>query len=138
MPWNENPSLQLQDMYDRVYAHLICTSKHRETILQILGQVIIAKGMSSDVDVFGTPANSLSPKRLTKILGLEDGGLGRVIEEIPLMLELRDKVVRIQDPSFLEFLLDRSRSRELFVDLEEARMTLRQASIKWIFNTEGT
>jgi len=138
MPWNENPSLQLQDMYDQVYSHLIGTSKLRETIVQILGQVIVAKSMSSDVDIFGTPANSLSPKRLTKIFGLEDGDLGRVIEEIPWMLELRDKVVRIQDPSFLEFLLDRSRSRELFVDPEEARMALRQASIKWIFNNKGT
>jgi len=42
--------IQLQDMYDKVYSHLISSSQHRDTILQVLGQVIIAKGMPDDMD----------------------------------------------------------------------------------------
>jgi len=55
------------------------------------------------------------------------------------MLELGDddQDIMIRHTFFLEFLLDRSRSQELFVDVDEAWLTLHRASIRWIFNVEG-
>ena len=127
------------DMYHRVYSHIIRTSQHRETILQILGQVIVAKSMPSDVDFFGTPANSSSPNRLTSIFGLGHDGLGQAIADVHLMLGLgdEDEDIKIRHSSFLEFLQDRSRSGELFVDIDKAHFTLRIAPIRWIFDNEG-
>ena len=139
MPWHTNSSLQLHDMYNQVYSYLIASSKCRDTILHILGQVVIARSMSSDVDIFGTPANSSSTKRLTLILGLEHAKLKRAIVDVRWLFELgdRDQDIRVQHTSFLEFLLDQSRSGELYVDVNKARMIFRQAAIRWIFNAEG-
>ena len=127
------------DMHDQVYLHLIRTSRRRDIIRQVLGQVTNARSMPSEVDVFGTPANSSSPRRLASIFGLEHDELGRVVSDIYLMLDVRDddQDIRIRHTSFLDFLLDRSRSGELFVDVDEARLTLRHAPIRSIFNTEG-
>jgi len=110
------------DMHDRVYLHLIRTSRHRDIIRQVLGQVTNARSMPSEVDIFGTPANSSSPRRLASIFGLEHDELGRVVPDIYLMLDVRDddQDIRIRHTSFLDFLLDRSRSGELFVDVDEA------------------
>jgi len=132
-------AVNTEDAHVSLFSHLILTSQHRDTILQILGQMVLAKSMPSDVDIFGTPANSLSPKRLTSIFGLEDGKIRSVIADIRLMIELgdEDQNIRIRHTSFLRFLLDRSRSRELFVDVNEARLTLCRASIVWLFNNNG-
>jgi len=139
MPWHTNTSLQLRDMYDQVYAHLIGTLKRRATILQILGQVIIAASMPPEVDIFGSPANSSSPKRLALILGLERGGLARAIADIHLMVELGDEEqdILIRHSSFLGFLLDRSRSQELFVDVDGARLMLLKAHIRYLLNIKN-
>jgi len=133
-------NIKIEDgMYNQIYSHLIRTSRHRDAVLQILGQVIIARNMPSEVDIFGTPTNSSSLRRLTSIFGLKYGELGRVIADIQLMLELGDddQDIMIRHTFFVEFLLDRSRSRELFVDVDEAWLTLRRAPIRWIFNVEG-
>jgi len=47
--------------------------------------------------------------------------------------------IRIRHPPFVKFLLDRGRSQELFVDIDAARLLLRNAHaiIRRIFNTEG-
>jgi len=55
-------NIKIEDgMYNQIYSHLIRTSRHRDAVLQILGQVIIARNMPSEVDIFGTPKNSSSP-----------------------------------------------------------------------------
>jgi len=140
MPWNNNSSLQLQDMYDQVYSHLIGTLKDRDTILQILGQVIIAQDLPPNVDAFGPPPNS-SPKWIAAILDLKYDRVIKIVTGLHLLLEVgnRDEDIRIRHPSFIEFLLDQTRSRELFVDVNEALSVLRETPviIRWIFNTEG-
>jgi len=130
-------AVNLEDSHNYLFSHIIRTSEHRDTILQMLGQVIIAESMPSDVDFFGTPANSSSDKRLASILGRHS--VLPTIADIHVMLLLgnRDEDIRIRHRFFLEFLLDRSRSRELFIDVNEARVTLRQAPIRWIFDTDG-
>ena len=132
MPWNNNPMIQLQDMYDKVYSHLISSSQHRDTILQVLGQVIIAKGMPDDVDALGISANSSSPRHIATILGLEHDLVMRIAADFHLLLEGGDESsdIKIRQPSFLEFLLDFSRSQELFVDVNEA-------TLRAIFHAEG-
>ena len=141
MPWNKNSSLQLQDMYDQVYSHLIGTSKHRETLLRILGQVIIAQDMPPDVDTFGSLPNTSSLEWMKAILGLEHDSVMQIVTELHLLLEVEteDQYIRMRHPSFLEFLLDRARSQDLFIDVDEARLMLQDAPaiIGWIFSTAG-
>jgi len=140
MPWNENSTLRLQDMYDRVYSHLIRTSKHRETILQILGQCLFSEGMGSDADPIGASANTLSCKRIEILLGLENSTIPQILADISFLLEVGDgdQDVKIRDPIFRNFLLDQSRSQELFRDSDEARLTLKFAApIRKVFGAQG-
>jgi len=126
-------------MYDRVYSHLIINSPNRDTILQVLGQVIVAKNMPPDVDAIGIPANSASPKRITAILGLTCNLVMQLVTEFHLLLEAgeEDSDIMIRHPSFLEFLLDSSRSKELYIDLNDALLILQHALPRIIFDTEG-
>jgi len=139
MPWNENSALQLQEMYDQVYSHLINTSEHRETILQILGQCLFSEGMDSDVDITSGPANTF-PNRIETHLGLEKGTIPQLLADISLLVEVgnADQDIKINNPSFRSFLLDRSRSQGLFLDLDGAQLTLKFAApIRKMFGAEG-
>jgi len=138
MPWNENSALRLQEMYDQVYSHLINTSEHRETILQILGQCLFSEGIDSDVDNTSGPANT-SPNRIEKLLGLENCTIPQLLADISLLVQAgnADQDIEIKN-SFRSFLLDRSRSQGLFLDLDGARLTLRFAApIRKVFGAKG-
>ena len=142
MPWNENLSLQLQDMYDQVYSHLIRASKHQRTTLQILGQIILAQGTPANMDTSAPRPNASSPKLLVAILNLWHRIVMLSVTDLGLLLEVgnEDEDIRIRHPSFVEFLLDRARSQELFVDIQDAAQLLLQntsAIIGRIFDNEG-
>ena len=139
MPWNNNSSLQLQDMYDQVYSHFIRTSPYQDTILKLLGQCFVSEGMTSDVDIFGTPANTSSCNQITAIFGLYSPDIPRFLADIRLLVEVGDKDQNIKINEHLrKFLLDQSRSHELFIDLDDARLTLKLAApIRKVFGSEG-
>jgi len=140
MPWNKNSSLRVQDMYDQVYIHLIGTSEHRDTILRILGQVVIAQDMSTDVDTISSLPNTSSLEWIAVILGLAHSSVVRIVTQSHTLLEVgNDRDIKIRHPSLVEFLLDRARSQDLFIDVDQARLMLRDPPtiIKWIFNTAG-
>jgi len=139
MPWNDNSSIQLQDIYDQVYSHLIVNSPHRDTILQVLGQVIVTKDMPPDIDATGIPANFSSPRWIAAILGLKRNLVMQLLKNFHLLLEVGDghSDIMIRQPSFLEFLLDSSRSQELCIDINDALLILRRAPLRTIFVTEG-
>ena len=111
-------AIDIQAAHDCLYFHLVGTSQDRDAILQILGQVMLAEGMLSDVDIIGSPANTSSPDRISVILGLEPGDIVRIATDVCLVLQVGDPEhdVRIRDPTFRHFLFDRSRSKELCVD----------------------
>ena len=133
------PLLQDDSIFDWAYPRLVSSSKYRDDILQILGQVIVANSMPSDVDIFGTPANSSSPRRIEQILGLENGTVVRAFADVHLTQEPldEDQNIRIRHLLFLKFLQDKSRSQDIFVDINNAKHTLRIAPIRWIFDREG-
>jgi len=138
IPWNNNSSIQLQDMYDQVYSHLISSSRHRDTFLQVLGQVIISKDMLPNVDVISIPANSSSPKQIAATLGVECDLVIQLVADFHLLFEDHDSDITIRQPSFLEFLLNPSRSQELCIDVNDALLILRYApTLRTIFETEG-
>ena len=139
MPWNANPSIQLQDMYDQVYSHLISTSQHCNTVLQVLGQIIIAKDMLHSLGATGISTNSSSPNRIASILGLEHKLVMQLVTDFHLLLEGGDKDsdIMIRHPSFLEFLLDSSRSQELCIDVDYALLILQPAPLRIILDSEG-
>jgi len=142
MPWNKNASLQLQDMYEQVYSYLIGTSRDRDAILRILGQVIIARRVPHEGATVDPLPNYSSPNWIAAILDLEQDHVMEIVTELHLLLEVEngDDEIKIRHPSFLEFLLDRTRSQDLFVDPDKARSVARDvpAYLRWIFITEGT
>ena len=130
----------IDQVYDRVYSFIICSSKYQEVILEILGQVIIAEGMPSQMDVFETPQNSTSPKRIKMILGIEHSVFKQSMADMHLLLELGndDQDLAIRHSSFLACLLDRSRSQKLFIDVDYAHLAFRFSSwIRHEFNAAG-
>jgi len=95
--------------------------------------------MDSDVDNASGPANT-SPNRIEKLLGLENGSIPQILADISLLLEVENgrQNIKIRDPLFRSFLLDRSRSQELFRDLDNARLTLKFAApIRKVFGSQG-
>jgi len=135
MPWSNNPSLELRDMYDQVYSYLISSSQYRDTILRVLGQIIVAKDMAPHMDNTGSPANA---NRIATTLGLKRDAVLRAIADVRMMLEVEDTNIKIQDPTFYDFLLDRSRSKDLSVDLIDASLTLQFAApIRNLFGARG-
>jgi len=132
-------AIDLQAAHDRLYSHLIATSPDRDTILQVLGQVIIVEDIPPDMDILGINTNSSSPKQIAKILGLEYNLVMRLVVDFRLLLEGGDQSsdIMIRQPSFLEFLLDSSRSQELYIDVDDALRFLRHGCIRIIFDTEG-
>jgi len=133
-------TIDVDDSYNCLFAHIVGTSQHRDIILQVLGQWVISKDMTSDVDILGTPANTSSPNRIETILGLEHGEIPRLLEDIRLLVEVRngEQDIKINDPSLRSFLLDRSRSRRLFLDLDSVRLTLKfGAPIRTVFDAQG-
>jgi len=126
-------------MYDRVYSYLIINSPHRDTILQVLGQVIVTKDMPPDIDAIGIPANFSSPRWITAILGLNRDLVMQLVTDFHSLLEVGDECtdMMIRQPSFSEFLLDPSRSQELCIDINDALLILRHAPLRSIFVTYG-
>jgi len=139
MPWNNNSSLQLQDMYDQVYSHSIRTSPYQDTILKILGQCFVSEGMTSDMDIPGIPANTSSFKRIAAILGIYYTDIPKILADMRLLVKIdKDQNIKINEPFLRDFLLDQSRSHELFIDLDDARLTLKLAApIRKVFGSEG-
>jgi len=126
--------------HDFFISRLILTSRRQDTILQVLGQCLVSEAMNSDVDILGTPANNSSPNRIETILGLKHGTIPGLLAGIRLLVEVgdQDQDIKIRDPILRGFLLDRSRSKGLFLDLDNARLTLKFAAlIRKVFGAKG-
>jgi len=133
-------AVNAEDAYDRLFSHLIGTSRYRDTILQIIGQCLVSEGMNSIVDIIGSPANTSSSNRIETILGLKHGTIPKILTDIRLLVEVRGRGrdIKIQNPIFRSFLLDRSRSQGFFLDLDDARLTLKFAApIRKVFGAKG-
>ena len=96
--------------------------------------------MDSDADIIGASANTLSRKQIEILLGLENGTIPQILADISLLLEIgyEDQDIKICDPLFRSFLLDRSRSQELFRDSGDAQLTPKFAApIRKVFGDQG-
>jgi len=133
-------AISVEDVYDCLFSRLISTSQYRDIILQVLSQCFVSEGMNSDVDIMGTPANSSTPKRIGMILGLPHGAISILFKRLRLVLEVGndDQDIKIHNPLFRSFLLNRSRSEGLILDLDDARLTLKFAApIRKVFGAQG-
>ena len=135
-------TIDLEAAHDCLYFHFVGMAQDQDAALRVLGQVLVAEKMPSDVDVIGSPANTSSHDRVEVILGLEHGHIMRIFADgrfnLVLQVGNRDQDIKIQDPVFHDFLLDRSRSKELYIDLDDARLTLQLAApIRKVFGAEG-
>jgi len=122
VPPGDTPFSQL----DFLYTHITTNANHRQEILRVLGQLLIARDMTSDDDILGSPANSSSPKRLEAILSLHPGDIRRTLTDMHSLLKIGTdwEDIKILHASFPDFLLDKSRSKDLCVDMEAARAAL--------------
>jgi len=71
---------------------------------------------------------------------LKSGDIARIVADLRLVLQVgeRDQDIKILDPAFRDFLLDPLRSKQIFVDLDEARLTLQFAApIRKLFGAQG-
>ena len=121
-PPGDTPFAQL----DFLYTHITANVNNQHDLLQVLGQLLIACEMPSGDDIFGSPANSSSPKRLEVILGLKPGGIRRILTDMHSLIKIGSNSddIKILHASFPDFLLDKSRSQDFRVDLKEAHATL--------------
>ena len=121
-PPGDTPFAQL----DFLYTHITTNANHRQSILKVLGQLLIARDMASGDDALGSPANSSSPKRLEAILNLHPGDIRRILTDMHSLLKIGTdwEDIKILHASFPDFLMDKSRSKDFSVDLETARITL--------------
>jgi len=135
-PPGDTPFAQL----DFLYTHITANANNRTDILKVLGQLLIARDMASEDDIFGSPANSSSPKRLEAILGLNPGAIRRILTDMHSLLKIgnNNEDIKILHASFPDFLFDPSRSKDFFVNVAEARMELRLGYIRGICNPSCT
>jgi len=128
--------VNVEDAYIRRYSYTINSLQHRDTVIDILGQVIIAESISgsSEVDVFGYPSNSSSPSRIDRILCLQSGDTGTFLNDLCPLLLIGDEHqnIKIRSGSFVDFLLGRYRSQVPLVNVEEARAVLGRAYLREI------
>jgi len=129
-PPGDTPFAQL----DFLYTHITANANNQRDILKVLGQLLIAREMPSEDDIFGSPANSSSPERLEAILGLKPGSIRRILTDMHSLLKIgnNNEDIKILHASFPDFLLDPSRSKGLNINVAEARMELRLGYIQRI------
>jgi len=118
---------------DQLYSHIVHAVKHRTQVLQILGQLILAKEMPNEQDILGSPSNSTATSRIEVILGLRDGDARRLLNRMHSLIDVGDDL-KLLHASFPDFLQDTSRSMGFVVNLAEAREMLGLAYIRAICN----
>jgi len=125
-PPGDTPFAQL----DFLYTHITSNANHQQDILKVLGQMLIAREMDNKKDIFGSPANSSSPRRLEVILGLRPGDVRRILTDMHSLLKIgsNSEDIRLLHASFPDFLLDPSRSGDFAVDLNAAH-AIRNANV---------
>jgi len=122
---------------DQLYSHIVHAVKHRTQVLQILGQLILAKEMLNEQDILGSPSNSTATSRIEAILGLRDGDARRLLNSMHSLIDVGDDL-KLLHASFPDFLQDTSRSKDFVVNLSEAREMLGLAYIRAICNPSRT
>jgi len=116
---------------DQLYSCIVLSVKHRKEVLLILGQLILAKEMSHEEDILGSPSNSTSQQRIEVILNLDAGDVKVLLNRLHSLIDV-GKDLKLLHASFHDFLLDPSRSGDFVVNLPEARMMLGLAYIEAI------
>jgi len=106
---------------DGLYLHILRTAKHRETILRILGVLISERATGN-----GDSGRSLGPADIEVVLDLKPGDVRRSLTDMHSLVDFREKegYIKILHASLSDFLLDSSRSMELFIDIKTFIETL--------------
>jgi len=127
MPAGDAPYAPL----DQLYSYIVRTVKHRTEVLMILGQLILAKEMSNEEDILGSPSNSTSQNRMEAILNLRSGDVKRLLNRMHSVVNVAEDL-KLLHTSFQDFLSDPTRSKDFAVNLPEARKVLGLAYIRAI------
>jgi len=120
-PTNEKPFARI----DCLYLLIIRSAEHLETILQILGLLIATRAAGVE-----DGEESLGPTDLEAALDLQRGDVRRSLTDMHSLIDIREEegYIRILHTSLSDFLLDASRSMELFIDVKVSHLEL----AKWL------
>ena len=121
---------------DQIYTHIVRSVpvKHRVEVLKVLGQLIVIRDLTEQQDIIGVLSKA---SRIKLILGLRDGDVKRLLRTLHSVIEVGDDL-KLLHASFPDFLLDRSRSVDFFVDVSECRRMLGLGYIRAICNPSCT
>jgi len=109
-------------LLDCVYLHTLRTAKHQQTILRVLGVHLVDRATSREIN-----ERSLSPADIEAVLNLQPGDVRQSLSEVPFLVDTEDHI-NILHASFSDFLLDKSRSMELFIEKKNRTQYWRQGS----------
>jgi len=121
---------------DQLYTHIVHSVpvKNRAKVLKILGQLIVIRDLTEQQDIIGVLSKC---SRIEQILGLRDGDVNRLLRTLHSVIEVGDDL-KLLHTSFPDFLLDRSRSIEFFIDTADCRTVLALGYIRAICNPSCT
>ena len=136
---------------DRLYSQILSTSSDKQCTLDILGALIIMQSSISRLSVDFRTAHVESLRIAEKLLGLQPGDGSQALRMIHSLVHISERSlmsdvadynlspreylyryedeIRFHHKSFIDYLLDPSRSLEYFVDLEEMNARLALACI---------
>jgi len=127
-PVGDAPYAPLDQLYTLI-VHSV-PAKHRGSVLQILGQLIVVRELDGQRDIIGGLSKS---SRTEQILDLRNGDIKRLLRTLHSVIDV-DEDLKLLHASFSDFLLDPLRSVDFFVDLVESRKMLGLAYIQAICN----
>jgi len=116
---------------DQLYSCVVRSVTRRMEVLEILGQLILAREMSNEEDILGSPSNSTSQSRMEVILNLRVGDANELLNRMHSVVDVGEDL-KLRHASFCDFLLDPSRSKDFQVNLSDARRVLGLAYMRTI------
>ena len=121
-PLTDKPFEQM----NALYSFILRNAKYRVRIMEILGVLLAASGMSAESGRSSTTDYTLSHAEIEKILEWKKGDVGLFLLDLHSIIENResDQYIKVIHASLPDFLIDQARSQELFIDVNMARTQL--------------
>ena len=134
-PLTDKPFEQIHALY----SFILRNAKYRAQVMEILGLLLAARGTGAEPGRSGTASYSLTQAEIEKILGWKTGDVGLFLRDVHSIIDNQevDQHIKIIHASLPDFLVDLSSSRELFVDVNKARMQLTDLANEYMKKVEG-
>jgi len=121
-PLTDKPFEQM----NALYSVILWNAKYRARVMEILGLLLAARGISAEPGGSSTTGYSLTHAEIEKILKWKKGDVGLFLLDLHAIIENResDQYIKVIHASLPDFLTDQARSQELFIDVNRAQTQL--------------